>query len=120
MDEFPVREYFKHNVVFGEGELGDSAYILKKGKVEISKKMGGRRMVIAELDAVSIFGEMALISEDHRRTATARALEPIEVIAIDKKKFDELVFETPSIIGVVLGELAKRLADETEKRCLER
>lgn len=120
MDEFPVREYFKHNVVFGEGELGDTAYILKKGKVEISKKTGGRRLVIAELEAVSIFGEMALISEDHRRTATARALGQIEVIEIGKKKFDRLMAETPSILGVVLRELAKRLADETEKRCLER
>lgn len=120
MDEFPVREYFKLNVIFDEGSLGDTAYILKKGRVEISKKIGGRRVLIAELDAVSIFGEMALISEDHRRTATARAIEQVEVIEVDKRKFDRLMAETPSIIGVILQELARRLADETEKRCLGR
>ncbi len=116
VSEFPVKEYFKQTVVFEEGELGDKAYVLKKGKVEISKRTATGRRVVAVIDAVSIFGEMALISEDYKRTATARALEMIEVIEIDKKKFEKLMAATPGIISMVMKTLAKRLADETEKR----
>lgn len=115
MSEFPVKEYFKQTVVFEEGEVGDKAYVLKKGRVEISKRTPAGRRVVAVIDAVSIFGEMALISDDYKRTATARALDMIEVIEIDKKKFDKLVGATPGIIGMVMKTLAKRLADETEK-----
>ena len=70
--------------IFREGDKGDEAYLIKTGKVEISRKSGGRDIVIAEVGVGSIIGEMALI-DSKPRMATAKALRKSELTIIPKK-----------------------------------
>src|SRR5260370_10139521 len=59
-------------VIFAEGDLGDSLYVIVEGEVEILRKdAGGQQKVIALLAAPEFFGEMSLIAKEDR-SATAR------------------------------------------------
>lgn len=115
MQGFPLREFYSSTVIFEEYSLGDSAYILKEGKVEISMKSEDGRVVLAELSPFSIFGEMALLSKEKRRTASAKALTHVKVIEIAKENFDKLLSDSPGIITAVLQGVTQRLADTTSR-----
>ncbi len=115
MQEFPLKEFHPLTLIFEEGSLGDSAYILKEGKVEISMKIKEERAILAELIPVTIFGEMALLSKEKRRTATAKALSHVKVIEINKVNFDELLSKSPSIITTILHGMTQRFTDTISK-----
>ena len=112
MHDFAVREFHALSHIFEEGSRGDKAYILKEGQVTIYTMVNGEKYVLAELTAPTIFGEMALLSKDHTRTASAEAWSNVEVIEIEQYMFNELLSQSPSIIALVIQTLAKRL-DET-------
>lgn len=70
-------------VVMSEGDASDNrAYVIQSGSVEVIR--GGQ--VVATLKAGDLFGEIALIT-DEPRTATVRAKEPTEVLAINRDEF---------------------------------
>ncbi len=112
---FPLIEFYPSALIFEEYSLADSAYILKEGRVEISMKRGEEKVIIAELKPVSIFGEMALLSKEKKRTATAKALDRVRAIRIDKANFDQQLSDTPSIITAVLYGVTQRLVDTTSR-----
>jgi CRP-like cAMP-binding protein len=73
--------------VFREGELGEQAYIITVGTVEIVKSTGTGEMILGTVSKGGIFGEMALI-DDSQRMASARATDgPVEVMIITRKTF---------------------------------
>lgn len=115
MRDFPLREFYPSTIIFEEGSIGNSAYILKEGRVEISMKVRGEGIVLAELNPVTIFGEMALLSKEKKRTATAKALSHVKVIEIDKPNFDELLANSPSIVTAILHGITQRFADTISK-----
>lgn len=112
---FPLIEFYPTELIFEEYSLGDSAYILKEGRVEIFKGRDAEKVILAELRPVSIFGEMALLSKEQRRTATAKALDRVKVIRLDKANFDQQLSATPSIITAVLHGVTQRLVDTTSR-----
>lgn len=69
--------------IFSEGEPGDHAYLIGSGSVEIVTGRDGPPVVLARLGAGELIGEMAVI-DDHPRSATARALEPVELLVITR------------------------------------
>lgn len=73
------------------GELARGAYVLGKGKVEAVVTLpGGESLTVAELDAGSVFGEMALV-ELGTCTATVRATQPVEGWFVANEDFRALV-----------------------------
>jgi len=115
MQDFALKEFRETSFIFKEGSLGDTAYILKEGRVRISTTANGPKIVLAELSPVTIFGEMALLSRNQMRTASAQAISPVKVIEIDKTRFDELMAQSPSIIVTILHAITQRLVDTTSR-----
>ncbi len=77
----------KGSYIFREGELGEQAYIITRGKVEIVKATGTGEIVLGSVSKGGIFGEMALI-DNSQRMASARAVGgPVEVMIITGKTF---------------------------------
>jgi CRP-like cAMP-binding protein len=74
-------------VIFREGEAGDTAYLVAAGVVEISCDQDGETIVLGEIKAGSLFGEMALIS-DLPRSATATAKEQCVVYLVPRAVFE--------------------------------
>lgn len=112
---FLVRNFLKYSVIFGEGSKGDTAYLLKEGRVEISKMVDGKKKVFAILTPISMFGEMAILLGDEKRTATAVALEDSKVVEIKKHDFEEYIRQSPPIIGTLVKVLVHRLKTATSK-----
>ncbi|MBC8159509.1 MAG: cyclic nucleotide-binding domain-containing protein [Alphaproteobacteria bacterium] len=71
--------------VFREGELGDQAFIVKSGTVQIYKTVEDKRVVLGEFGAGGMFGEMALI-DDTPRMASARTINGGAVLMVISKK----------------------------------
>ncbi len=80
-------EKYSHNLrtlhiggeILVEGQEDDRAiYLLRKGQVGVYRMVAGESRRIAAIDAVNIFGEMALVSGGPR-TATIRALTDVLV-----------------------------------------
>jgi CRP/FNR family cyclic AMP-dependent transcriptional regulator len=112
---FQVQRYRKNDVIFSEGSKGTAAYVLKAGRVEISVKARGKKVVLTVLREQSVFGEMALILGEHKRTATATALEDSEIAKIPKAVFDKYMRDSPKFISTCLIAIARRLQDTTDK-----
>ena len=60
------------DVLFKEGDLGDVAYVVESGVIEISRFTGEEYVTLRELEAGALFGELALI-DNQPRSAIARA-----------------------------------------------
>lgn len=69
--------------IMSEGEASDNrAYVIESGEARVLKD--GKE--IARLGEGSLFGEIALITND-RRTATIEAVGPLKVLALAKDDF---------------------------------
>ena len=113
--DFQVEKYGGGKIIFSEGSKGHSAYIVKKGRVEISVMAEGKKVVLTTLEEKSVFGEMALVLEEHNRTATAIARGKSEVVKIPKNIFDKYLKNSPKFISVCLVAVADRLQEMTTK-----
>ena len=112
---FLVKSYLAHNVIFNEGTEGNAAFILIDGEVEISTAVGDRKKVLALLQPVSIFGEMALFLDDKIRTATAITTEDTQVVVISADALDEYMRQAPQVISSMMSVLTHRLKATTKK-----
>jgi CRP-like cAMP-binding protein len=76
------REHYEAGqAIVRQGELGHRLYLVWKGEVEVVRDHGAGAEVLARLGPGQHFGEIAVF-QNVRRTATVRALTPVEVIAI--------------------------------------
>jgi NADH dehydrogenase len=81
--------YERGDVVFNEGDVGDSLFMILSGQVEVSKRFAGEQRVIGRLGPGEYFGEMALLGR-HPRNATTRALTPLDVLVLPGSDFSAL------------------------------
>ncbi|HEX3524247.1 MAG TPA: FAD-dependent oxidoreductase [Stellaceae bacterium] len=96
------------DVIFRQGDLGDSVYIVEEGECEVLCQRNGAQELLATLASGTYFGEMALLS-DRTRSATLRARTAMEVLIIPKADFNKLRQSVPAF-GNVFAELAARRA----------
>ncbi len=67
------RKFEQGDVVFEQGDVGDSLFLLVEGSVEVLREgADGSEHLIASLDAPEFFGEMSLIDKEYR-SASIRA-----------------------------------------------
>ena len=96
------------DVIFYQGDLGDSVYVIERGECDVIKEENGVARTLASLRAGDYFGEMALLS-DKTRNATIQARTAMEVLLIPKCDFDTLRRSVPAF-GEVFKELARQRA----------
>ncbi len=113
MADFPHVKYSKGDTIFEKGEPATVAYILTQGSIEISITQKEHKMVLAVLKPGAIFGEMALILSEQKRTASAVVLEDCEVIVIDKNTFYTNLMEGSVVIRTLISDLIDRLYKTT-------
>ena len=94
-----------NSVVFTEFELANTFFIIKYGKVKITKLREDREILLAILGESDIFGEMAILN-DKPRNATACTEEDTSLMVISKSGVDRL---PPPIFVKLLEFLSKRI-----------
>lgn len=86
-----TRNFKSDEIIFKEGAIGDSLYIVKSGSVRVTKlDNGGEEKVLAILNPGDHFGEIALV-DNHPRSATVIANEDTELIQIQADDFNKLL-----------------------------
>ncbi|MBE90364.1 MAG: cAMP-binding protein [Rhodospirillaceae bacterium] len=75
--------YQAGETIFAEGDIGDQAYIVESGVIEISRNVSGKKVTLGTVEENGIFGEMALIDEA-TRMATASAVVESVCITVPK------------------------------------
>ncbi len=106
---FRTKSFNQGQAIFKEGQEGSYACIIHSGKVQVSRRVDGEDVVLAELGRGAVFGEMALIGND-KRTATVIAAEFTEVVLLDRGRlFKALEASNPLVQSLVRG-LVDRLA----------
>lgn len=71
----------KDQLLFREGDESDAMYVIKTGRIAITKSKGASEIVLAELHAGEMLGEMAFF-DNRTRSASAKALTSTEVICL--------------------------------------
>ena len=99
-----ARRYATGEVIFAQGDPGESLFVVREGSVEL--KAGDT--VVDTVAAPGLFGEMALI-EDEPRSLTAVAAGEAALIEIPARHFWVLVHDTPYFAQLVMGVMARRL-----------
>ena len=97
------------DAIVKENDPGDSAYIIKEGRVKIIKKTPDDRSIkLADLSAGEFFGEMSLF-DDEARSATAHAQTPCILLRLQREDFLDVLAEHPSIAIELIKIFVKRL-----------
>ena len=100
--------------VIEEGTLGDCAYIVEQGSVEVSKLTPhGEKQTLGILEESEIFGEMGLI-DGLPRSATVTALEDCVVCVFTKETFNNLADHNPESLIPIFKVLVRRLRSTLE------
>src|SRR5580765_935926 len=86
--------YAAGQVIFNAGDVGDSAYVIIDGTVEISVPTPSGPIVINEMGKNDLLGEIAIVGEVPR-TATAKAITKLETLKISKELFMKIIHENP-------------------------
>ncbi len=106
----PLQRVKAGETLFREGEAGKAMYLVVEGKLEV--RVGEKAVETVGLHG--IVGEMALI-DNAPRSATAVALTPVEVAAIDRDVFLTLVAESPAFSLYVMKLMAARIRHMNEQ-----
>jgi CRP/FNR family cyclic AMP-dependent transcriptional regulator len=110
------RNLVRGDVLFKEGDVADSLYIVVRGRlaIAIANPIDHRETVVSLMEPGDLFGEMAML-DDGPRSAMARALEISTVLAIPYEAVLGVFREQPALLWGVTRLLAQRLRvmDET-------
>lgn len=71
----------KDEILFREGDPSDAAFVIKSGKISITKAKGNSEIILAEIGPGSMLGEMAFF-DNKPRSAGAKASTDTEVITL--------------------------------------
>lgn len=104
----------KGDIVFREGDPGDSMYIIKSGSVGVYVGYGNSDRFVNYLLRGDFFGEMALLT-GRPRSATMRIILDSDLYKIQCRAFDQLLEKNP-LLGLCLSRhYAHRLAQSSKE-----
>lgn len=98
-----------NTVVFEKGDPGDTMYIITAGRLRIyTHDEMGNLITLTYFEPVRVFGDFALLDQQ-ARSASAAAVEPLEVLALTREMFFQFVREYPSLGLAMLRNLVERV-----------
>jgi len=111
-----VRRYAAGEVIAHEGDLADTLHLVRSGRVAVGlTTQYGNQVTFTLLGPGEVFGELALLDPESRRSATLTALEPTETMTLTRPEFDRLRAERPEFAQALvdlLVERVRRLSDQ--------
>ncbi len=106
--DFPERRVAKGDLVIREDEPGDEMYLVLAGRLEA--KVGDRSVRV--MGPGETFGELALLRDSPKRTASVIALEDSRLCVISRRLLEEELSATKPWMSTLLRTLAGRFEDQ--------
>lgn len=97
-------------VVYEEGDRGRTMFVVRSGRVRISRKVRGGVKTFALLGPGEFFGETA-ITDDTPRPARAEAVEDAQLLELDAPLVQQMVADEAEIALRILHKLSRRLLE---------
>jgi CRP/FNR family transcriptional regulator len=96
----------KGEYLFKEGDETTGIYMIRSGKIEISKLTpDGWKQTLAVLSAGNFFGELSIL-EKRKHEANAIAIEGTELFKLSKNVFETMEKEDPSLAFQIIKKIA--------------
>jgi CRP-like cAMP-binding protein len=109
-----LRPYMKQRklapgeLLFKKGDEADHLYMLASGRIELVE-------IGVTLVPGRIFGEIAFFAPDRKRTMSARAAEPCELLSIDGATVRQLYYQNPEFGFELIALVALRLSSDVRR-----
>ena len=97
--------------LFSEGEVGEMAFLVVSGEIEVFRQSGNKDRVLATVGRGEMIGEMSLI-DNQPRMASARALQDTEVRIISRASLQQRLVrleQTDRVLRRLIGLLVSRI-----------
>jgi|WetSurMetagenome_2_1015567.scaffolds.fasta_scaffold00537_3 rhodanese-related sulfurtransferase len=102
-------------LIFGEGDPGDSLYIICSGRVRVFRSdESGLEIDLAVQGPGEAFGEISLLSGEPR-SACVQVLEETHLLVLSKDDFDRILRKFPATSRVFFREMRRRLLRDEER-----
>lgn len=99
----------KYSPIYLPGDPANSIYLLKRGRVRISKlSEEGKQMTLSILEPGNIFGEYALIDDSNHQTIAEAMLDTM-LCVVQKEDFEAFLKEHPEVNLKVTKWIGQRL-----------
>ncbi len=99
-------------ILFNDGDVADSLYIIQKGQIRLFKPKGKGFVEIGILRAGEVIGEMAYFDEDgsgKKRSCSASAMTGVEIIEISFTAFGKTMQSLNPWFKTIINTLVTRL-----------
>jgi CRP/FNR family cyclic AMP-dependent transcriptional regulator len=109
------RRFPKDAIIVEEGLAGDYMYVIREGRVKVTKASeDGREKIMNIFGPGDFFGEMALLDQQPR-SASVKTLEATQLLALSRRDFLEMLRTSSDLALSVIEELTRRLRDTGEQ-----
>ena len=106
---FGRKEFAAGQLIVREGDVGDEAYIVVRGRCRVFKTVAGKRSVLRDLGPGDVFGETAILTHKPRM-ASVEAVEHCAVVVVTEQQFNEDLGMT-QWIGLFVKALTERFRE---------
>lgn len=101
-------------ILFQEGDESNGMFIVRRGEIQVFLEKGDSEIALAKVGAGSMIGEMALFDKKPR-SASARALDEVEVTVISNDDFKKILKQIPKWFVTLMATLSARLRETNRK-----
>lgn len=104
-----VETYAKDTVVIAQGDIGEDAFVVVTGRLEVL--VDGRRgpVPVAVVGPGEMVGELAVLDSSHVRSATVMTLAPSQLVRVDGIALAAAIAQTP-VLRAELEATSHRMA----------
>ncbi len=96
------------DVLVEQGDAADNVYFIKSGTVAASKATPQGEVIVGTVEAGQVIGEVTVVAGG-LRTATLRAVGPVEVLEVDRASFEAWLNDNPEMADSVSDEARERV-----------
>jgi CRP/FNR family transcriptional regulator/CRP/FNR family cyclic AMP-dependent transcriptional regulator len=109
------RRFPKNKTLVEEGLPGDFMYVIREGRVKVTKLSGdGREKILEMLETGDFFGEMSLL-DSAPRSASVKALTDVRILALARNDFLNVLQRSSGLALAVIQEITRRLRQVDEQ-----
>ena len=104
-----TEHFTKGETVYHQGDAGDALYIVRVGRVQVfAESPVGEQIILSENEPGDVFGEISFL-DGGPRTANAVAVDPSELLRLDREGLQQLVTDHPHAAIDLLTVMGGRL-----------
>lgn len=98
-------------VFYTPEETGEVLFLLKQGRVQLYRlSPDGKKLVVAELERGSVFGEMSIVGQGMHNTF-AEAIEACTICVMSRTDVEQLILSKPKVAIRIMQAMAQRLSE---------